>query len=290
MGWNQSLRGIIFVHLKLYEKAPDRYFFSMKKFVLGLILFLFSNGTVALADNFADRRAAAIKNCQAIRSTDFQSGLWLNPEGYRSFYIRSECFQRAAEDFRDATLCDNVRERRDFFSSSWGYSKRNCLQLVRAKFEKDRASIEAEKTGYAQGPVRLTDFMIVANGNGKDFDIKPVFSAGYAHGYHLDVTLIDPQAHGKSALIHSLGYYLNGQDNILIYLPTKDIYERFPQLSLDRPYTVRVQLTCSAGSSDMNEVFINDVWPDKERSQTLTKIITLSLPQESAGPGLDNPK
>ena len=261
-----------------WGESDTTYIFVMKKFVLVLILLLFTNGNVASADDFADRHAAAIKNCQAISPADFQSGLLFNPEGYRSYYVRSKCFQRTAEDFRDATLCDNVRERRDFFSSSWGYSKSNCLKLVRAKVEQDRVLIEEEKASYTQGrPVHLMDFTIVANGNGKDFDIKPIFSAGYAHGYHLNVTLIDPQAQGKSALIHSSGYYLNGQDNILIYLPTKNIYERFPQFSLDRSYIVEVQLTCNAGNAEMKEAFINDVWPVKERSQTLTKTVTFSL-------------
>ena len=73
----------------------------------------------ALAVDYADARSKAVAACEAINPSQSQSGLIFNPDGYRSFYVRSKCFQEAAIEFRDRTLCDQVKERRSLLSSSW---------------------------------------------------------------------------------------------------------------------------------------------------------------------------
>src|SRR4026208_1150783 len=67
-------------------------------------------------------KTAAVKTCDAIDANEYQTGLALNPDGYRSYYRPSQCFQTTAVQFRDRTLCDRVRQRRALLSSSGGYS------------------------------------------------------------------------------------------------------------------------------------------------------------------------
>src|SRR5689334_14486427 len=76
----------------------------------------------AVSPTYDAARAAAVKACEAISAKDYQSGLAFNPDGYRSYYVRSECLQRTAIQFRDLALCDGVTQRRALLWSSWGYS------------------------------------------------------------------------------------------------------------------------------------------------------------------------
>lgn len=73
----------------------------------------------AIAFDYTAERSKAIKACETIDSSDSQSSLFLNPDGYRSYYVRSKCFQEAAVTFRDPVLCEEVTERRSLLSSSW---------------------------------------------------------------------------------------------------------------------------------------------------------------------------
>jgi hypothetical protein len=91
------------------------------------------------APTYDAARGAAIRTCDAIDAGEYQTGLAFNPDGYRSFYVRSECLQKAAVHFRDLAVCDRVRQRRALFSSSWGYSPANCRTLVGRAVETDRA-------------------------------------------------------------------------------------------------------------------------------------------------------
>ena len=86
--------------------------------------------SAASAFDYAEWHSKAVKACEAIDPSDSQSGLVFNPDGYRSFYVRSKCFQEAAVTYRDATLCAQVRRRWSLFSSSWGYTASRCRQLV----------------------------------------------------------------------------------------------------------------------------------------------------------------
>ena len=146
---------------------------------------------------YDELRAAAVKACQAIDPSQSRSGLFGNPDGYRSYYVQSECFQRAAVEFRDPALCSLVKRRLSFFSSSWGYSPPNCLKLVAEGVAADRAAIEDIKRKYLQAPVRLHDFRLERNGNGRDFDIIPVFGARLRLRLHLAIR--DPRWSQKRA-------------------------------------------------------------------------------------------
>src|SRR5574338_59416 len=104
--------------------------------------------TSAPAASYDERRAMAVKECEAIDPAKYQSGLYFNPDGYRSYYLRSECFQRLAVRFRDQSPCARVKQRRSLFASSWGYSAKNCRALVESGLAKDRAELTEVRRAY----------------------------------------------------------------------------------------------------------------------------------------------
>src|SRR5688572_33492719 len=142
----------------------------MRRGVLALIALLIGV-TEARAVDYAELRARAVTSCQAIDPSESQSGLLFNPDGYRSFYVRSKCFQEAAIQFRDATLCGQVRQRWSLFSSSWGYTATSGRQLVTEGMTRDRTELEAMIRADVAGGMQQRDFSIVRNGNGKSGDI-----------------------------------------------------------------------------------------------------------------------
>ena len=113
------------------------------KTILFPACFLLCCACSAGADNdYPARKAAALKKCEAISPTESQSGLLFNPDGYRSYYVQSQCFQEAAAQFRDLSTCDRVRRRWSLFWSSWGVSMPQCRKLVSQGIEADRAELE----------------------------------------------------------------------------------------------------------------------------------------------------
>ena len=142
----------------------------------------------AFAFDYADARSKAVTACEAINPSQSQSGLIFNPDGYRSFYVRSKCFQEAAIEFRDRMLCAQVRERRSLLSSSWGYSAGRCRQLVAQGTATDRASLEAIKTAYVAGGILLRDFRV---------RFRPVGELSPRHAY-VEVTVVGRSA-GRAA-------------------------------------------------------------------------------------------
>src|SRR4029453_8074325 len=101
--------------------------------------------TSLFSASYDELRSAAVKQCQAIDPAEYQSGLFFNPDGYRSYYVRSECFQRTAVQFRDEVLCAEVRQRVSLLSSSWGYSRTRCRELVAQGVAADRKTLEEIK-------------------------------------------------------------------------------------------------------------------------------------------------
>lgn len=223
---------------------------------------------------YEDQKQAAVKTCRAIDPSEYQSGLIFNPDGHRSYYVRSECFQRAAVRFRDRALCREVKERRSLFSSSWGYSPARCRALVEAGMAADRKTLEEIKEKYSRGAVRLRDFRVERNGNGRDFDILPSFEGDYGHGHTLRFELIPSP--GKSAvLFHSAGYYIDGASNLRIFVTQEEIRRRFAEFAFDRPYDVRATLIFEIGNGGpsglWSDAFIEQVFPQRQRSQSLER-------------------
>ncbi|MGA8089882.1 MAG: hypothetical protein WCA10_21610 [Terracidiphilus sp.] len=224
------------------------------------------------ASDYAARRTAAKQQCEAIDPSAYQSGLFFNPDGYRSYYVQSECFQKAAVQFRDARLCDRVRRRWSMLSSSWGVSSTQCQKLVSNGVAADRTELEKEKQLYAARPVRLLRFRVERNGNGRDFDFIPEFSPGYAHGYRVVLEIVDVRE--QPILLHSDGYYVDPNSRLNIFIRQADIRSRFPEFQLNHTYKARATILLSVGmggdSGYWSDEFIENTFPLRERSQSLT--------------------
>lgn len=236
---------------------------------------LFLIATRVCSATYDELRAAAVKTCQAIDPAAYQSGLSFNPDGYRSYYVRSECFQKTAVQFRDETLCAQVKQRHSLFSSSWGYSGSQCRKLVAEGSAADHKTLEDIKRKYLQGAVRLRDFRVEPNGNGRDFDIIPFFTGDYGHGHTLRFEVV-PSGSGKEAvLLHSSGYYVDGNSNLRIFVRQEEVRKRFPEFVLGRPYSVRATLILDVGNGGAagrwSEAFIERNFPVRNRSQSLER-------------------
>ena len=230
--------------------------------------------TSALASDYDELRAASVKTCNAIDPDASQSGLYFNPDGYRSYYLRSQCFQNAAVNFRDDTLCAQVKQRRSLLSSSWGYSASRCRTLVSDGTAADRRTLEDLKRQYLKGAMTLRDFRVERNGNGRDFDIIPAFAGENAAGYTLTFAIVPSQGGAAPIVLHSSGYYLDGHANIRIFVRGDDIQRRVPGFAPGRRYSVRatLMLTLPTGTADVrwSDGFIERVFPARERSQSMT--------------------
>lgn len=231
----------------------------------------------AIAFDYAEWRSKAVKACEAIDRSESQGGLAFNPDGYRSFYVRSKCFQEAAVTYRDAALCSQVRQRWSLLSSSWGYSAARCRQLVAEGVAKDRSELEAMKAAYANGGIKLRDFRVERNGNGRDIDIIPTFTGTYARGYTLTFEILSDTA-GASTLLHTSGYYVDAGSNLNLYVRQADVKQRLSGFSLNRPYRVRATVTLGVGfggdSGYRSPAFIESVFPTRERSHSIIRHVT----------------
>ena len=231
--------------------------------------------TCAVAENdYPSRRAAAKQQCEKINRDDYQSGLSFNPDGYRSYFVQSECLQRVAVQFRDASLCDGVRQRHSLLSSSWGVSREQCGKLVSNGVAADREELNREKQLYVSNPMRLKSIRIERNGNGRDFDVLPEFSGSNGHGYRLTLEIVNDRA--EPIVVHSDGYCVDPNSRLRIFVRQSDIRSRFPEFQPNHSYRVRATAIYSIGmggeSGYWSEGFIESVFPVRERSQELTQV------------------
>jgi hypothetical protein len=244
------------------------------------LLLALAVGSIAFAAAVQDRRydemrAAAVRSCEAIDPAQYQTGLWLNPDGYRSYYVRSQCIQDAAVRFRDTGLCGKVRRRWSLSSSSWGYSAANCRTLVKAAVAQDRRELEQLKREYAAAHMVLRDVRVERNGNGRDFDFFPQIDGAPGHGYLL-VLDVDAGA-GAPIPIHSSGYFVDPKSPLRIYVLRADL-QRVPGFTFGRPCAVRATMTFSLPTGTMDAVwpdaFVESIFPARERSQSVTRAVT----------------
>ncbi len=240
--------------------------------MFAILMLIASDG---LANDYWEVHQREVGKCAEIKPGAYRSGLIMNPDGYRSYYERSACFQGLAVRLRDIALCDQVRRRWSLFGSSWGYSRKNCEKLVEEGLAKDRAHVAELRQKYNSGPVRLTDFRVVQNGNGRDYDIIPKFSAGLAHGYHLEFRIVHE---GNRFLLSESGFHLDGRNNIRMFEYRKDIEQRFPAFQPGSSYVVEGKLTLSIGTGNLggrwSPEFITTEFPASVRSQKVTRRVS----------------
>ncbi len=230
--------------------------------------------TATPASDYQALRSRAVADCEAIDAAAYQTGLIFNPAGYRSYYVRSECFQRIAVQFRDASLCAQVRRRSSLFFSSWGYSEKQCRKEVAAGLAADEETVAGMRQRHRQGAIRMHDFRVERNGNGRDFDIVPSFTGDHAGGYLLRFEIL-PEASGEPVLVHSNGYHLDGRNQIRIFLRQDEIRDRFAGFAVGETYTVRATVILDIGRGGQagwwSEEFIDRTFPERERSRSLER-------------------
>jgi hypothetical protein len=226
------------------------------------------------APTYDTAKATAIRTCEAIDAGEYQTGLAFNPDGYRSFYVRSQCLQNAAVHFRDLTVCDRVRQRRALLWSSWGYSPANCRTLVGRAVDADRVEIAEIRSRYA-GSMKLRDFRIERNANGRDYDVVPSFDGADGHGYTIAIEIVPPD--GRPIAVHADGYYVDPRSELRLFIRQQDIRARVPSFEPGRSYQVRATATFTlpAGGSSrfMSDAFLEGVFPLRERTRSVTREI-----------------
>lgn len=226
----------------------------------------------ASAFDYNKRLRGEINVCDKIDPNEHVSGLYNNPEGFRSFYKHSACIQRVATRFRDKSLCDRVRRKYGFFNSSWGYSESTCEDLVKKGVEKDRGNLLAIRDKYRRGPVTLSSLKIEQNGNRRDYDFVPSFADGFQSGYTLEVWLTDNS--GGEHLLLTHGAYLRGTtDNIRIFRRRSELQSRFRGLQVGTPYQLEARLILSIGIGGpagwLRDDLVEEVFPANQRTQAL---------------------
>src|SRR3546814_18058747 len=68
---------------------------------------------------------------------DYVTGLLFNPSGMKTYFKRSSCLQAIAVDYRDASLCEDVRERKSLFFDGSAISRASCERRVEERARSD---------------------------------------------------------------------------------------------------------------------------------------------------------
>ena len=177
--------------------------------------------------------------------------------------------------FRDVTLCDRVRQRRSLLWSSWGYSPANCRTLVNRVVEADRLEIEGIRREYLAGAMVLRDFRVERNGNGRDYDVIPVFEGTRGHGYTVAIEILP--SGGTPIVIHADGYFVDPRSALRLFIRLQDIKARFPAFESGRAYQVRATaeftLPAGGGSRFMSPAFLERLFPLRERTRSVARDI-----------------
>ena len=180
-------------------------------------------------------------------------------------------------EFRDDQLCAEVKERRSLVSSSWGYSSRQCRKLVVEGIAEDRKVLDAKKRQYQNGALRLRDFQMERNGNGRDYDIIPSFAGAQKDSFVLRFEITAGEGVSVTVPLNSSGYDLVARSNLRIFVRRDEIRTRLAGFASGRRYSVQAAMTLDAGfdgpSGRWSEAFIETVFPVQERAQAVTKDI-----------------
>jgi hypothetical protein len=230
----------------------------------------------AAAQSYAELRADAVKKCEAVDPSEYQSGLAFNPDGMRSYYLRSGCFQDVAAKFRDESLCAQVKERWSLLWSSWAFSEKQCRKLVAEGEAKDREILDELKARQLAKGVKLRDFTIDRYGNRRDFVVVPVLERGESHNYMLHVEILLPE--GGVVPVAAVTRQLWGNENMRIQVRQDDIRQRFFGFRLDYRYRVRATLVLDVGYGSgfgrWSDAEAERIFPTAERSQVVIKELT----------------
>ncbi len=100
----------------------------------------------AMADDWHELFKSDLGKCESIPANAYETGLLFNPAGRRTYFQRSRCLQGVAIKWRDAQLCDRVRQRRSLFFSGDAISESACQEAVAEQLVDDRERAESVAT------------------------------------------------------------------------------------------------------------------------------------------------
>jgi len=90
-----------------------------------------------MADDWQELFQRDFGECESIPADAYETGLLFNPAGRRTYFQRSRCLQRVAIKWRDAQLCDRVKQRRSLFFSGDAISEKACREAVAEQIAND---------------------------------------------------------------------------------------------------------------------------------------------------------
>ena len=233
--------------------------------------------TAALGASYDEQRSAAVAPCEAIDPRDYQSGLLFNPDGYRSYFVRSDCPAGRAGVSRRLTLRAGVAAVLAVQLELGLFPRAVSEGGAGGSGGRSRGARGAARQYLSGQPFRLVDFRIERSGNGRDFDIVPAFTGGHAGSYTLRFDVLAPDGTPRTAPLHSSGMNLDAGSNVRLYVRYEDIRARWPEFSYGTRHTIRATLTLDVGSGSLgarwSDTFVEGVFPRAERSQAREKDI-----------------
>jgi hypothetical protein len=123
--------------------------------------------------------------------------------------------------------------------------------------------------------MRLRDFRVERNGNGRDFDVLPSFTGSQGQGHRFRLEAVGAGPGGRDALLHASGYYVDPRNSLRIFVRQAEIRQQIPSFALGRPYAVRLTLVFDVGHGGpagyWSDAFVESVFPARERTQFLER-------------------
>lgn len=192
-------------------------------------------GARDFACNACDVKASEVARCQRMDPDASATGLLFNRPGSRTLYKRSSCLQRMAVRYRDAALCEEVRERRSLLFDGSAISRAACEAQVAEAIRRDPEVVIRDIH-------RLAEVRYSRNGNGRDTNIDVRFSGSYAHRYRLAVSMLD-EAGANSRTLQDSERNIGGSTSMLrLFIRHEQIAAAADALGAAPPYRFRLTL------------------------------------------------
>src|SRR3546814_7485039 len=88
--------------------------------------------------NACDVKASEVERCRRMDPADYVTGLLFNPPGMKTYFKRSSCLPAIAVDYRDASMCEEVREGKSLFFDGLAISRESCERRVEERARRAR--------------------------------------------------------------------------------------------------------------------------------------------------------
>lgn len=227
--------------------------------------------------NACDLKAADVERCRRIDPAEYSTALLFNPPGMTTLFKRSSCLQRIAVEYRDASLCAEVRERKSLFFDGSAISRASCEERVRERVRDDPKVVIADIH-------RLADVAYFRDGNGRDIDVRVGVSGSHRHRYELMVAMVD-EAGSVIETLHRRDYQLGPDAGPLhVLVRQAQVAAVAGALGLESPY--RFQVTLALVEPTLAELRQFVALPAELRKSTVEhRVDPARLERDTAGPG-----